>query len=129
MECFEKIVKSYNYFSGLWIRSSLNKYSLTCRMTSRYVLYLTYTEPCRTLSIVNSDIFRRITSYLDILSHVVKYLETCLTFTYLEPCHFQDPGMFRIRDIFRTLSYFGIFGTLCNARMLTTLPYLELCHI
>ena len=97
-------------------------------MTSRYVLYLTYAEPYRTLSQIQtySGVF---TSYLDILSHVVTYLETCLTLTYLEPCHFQNPSMFRIRDIFRTLPYFGIFGTLCNARMLRTLPYLELCHI
>ena len=103
MECFEKIVKSYNYFSkayylrswtGLWIRSSLNKYSLAWRMTSRYVLYLTYTEPYRTLSIVNSDIFRRI--------HVL--------LRHIEPC----------RDVFRNLSYSYIFRTL---------PFSESWHV
>ena len=50
-----KIVKNYNYFSkvlhlrsltGFWIRLSLNKYSLTCRVTSPYILYDTYSEPC-----------------------------------------------------------------------------------
>ena len=46
MECFAKIVKSYIYFfqplflrflTWLWICPSLSKYSLTCRLTSRYV--------------------------------------------------------------------------------------------
>ena len=54
MECFAKIVKSYNYFSKelylilkhFSICPSLNKYLLTCRVTSRYVLYDTYLEPC-----------------------------------------------------------------------------------
>ena len=55
MEIFAKIAKNYNYFSkalhlrsltGLWIRPSLNKYPLTCRVTSRYILYDTYSEPC-----------------------------------------------------------------------------------
>ena len=53
MEFFAKIVKNYNYFSklihlrsltGFWIRLSLslNKYLLTCSVTSRYVLYHAY---------------------------------------------------------------------------------------
>ena len=56
MKFFAKIVKNYNYFSkalylrsltGFWIRISLNKYLLTCRMTSLYVLYDdTYLEVC-----------------------------------------------------------------------------------
>ena len=32
--------------TGLWIRLSLSKYSLTCRVTSRNVLYGIYSEPC-----------------------------------------------------------------------------------
>ena len=71
MECFAKIFKIYNYFSKaiyltsltrFWIRLSLNKYSLTWRVTSRHVLYESYSEPC----------------------------------------HIQNPYIFRIRDIFRT---------------------------
>ena len=55
MECFAKIVKSYNHFSNMlylsslarfWIRLFLNKYLLTCRVTSHYVLYKAYSEPC-----------------------------------------------------------------------------------
>ena len=55
MQFFAKIVNVYNLFSTalhlryltvFWIRLSLNKYSLNCRVTSRYVLYDTYSEPC-----------------------------------------------------------------------------------
>ena len=54
MEFFAKIVKNYNYFSkslhlisltGVWKGLSLIKYSLTCRVTSRYEMYDTYSEP------------------------------------------------------------------------------------
>ena len=89
IECFGKIVKSYNYFSkalclrsltGFWICPSLLDYSWTCRVTLRYLK-----DILRTLSIiVNSDIFRHI--------HVL--------FKHFQPyC-----GIFRTRDIFRTLS-------------------------
>ena len=55
MKCFTKIVKSCVYFSRaiclkslkrFWIHQSLNKYSSTCRVTSRNVLYEAYSEPC-----------------------------------------------------------------------------------
>ena len=56
IESFAEIVTKYNYFSKVlhirpltlifWIRLSLIKYSLTCRVTSRYVLYDIYSEPC-----------------------------------------------------------------------------------
>ena len=51
MECFAKIIKSYDYFSkALYLRSllrfricrSLNKYSLTSRVTSHCVFYVTF---------------------------------------------------------------------------------------
>ena len=32
------------------------------------------------------------------------YLELCVTLAYLEPCHIQNPGIFRNQDIFRSLS-------------------------
>ena len=63
-ECFAKIGKSYNCYSkalyirsliGFWIQQSLNKNSLTCKVTLRYVLYETYSEPCL---LINSKIFR-----------------------------------------------------------------------
>ena len=52
---FVEIVKNYNYFSkalhlrsftGFWISLSLNKYSLTWRVTSSYVLSDTYSDRC-----------------------------------------------------------------------------------
>ena len=49
----------------------------------------------------HSSIF---TSYSDIFSHIVAYLEPCVALAYLEPCHIQNPGICRTRDIFRTLS-------------------------
>ena len=66
MEFFAKIVKNYNYFSKMlhlrsltrfWICLSVHRYSLTFRVTSRYIFWYIF----RTLSIiVNSDcgIFR-----------------------------------------------------------------------
>ena len=32
------------------------------------------------------------------------YLEPCVTLVDSEPCHVQNPGIFRTQDIFRTLS-------------------------
>ena len=64
-------------------------------------------------------------SCTDILSHVVAYLEPCVTF------HIQNPVIFRILkylecEIYSIKTYSGIFRILRNARMLRTVPYLEL---
>ena len=78
-------------------------------MTSRYVLYDTYSEPCLLLKIQTySGIF---------------------TFRYIQPyC-----GIFRNQDILyiqnSVKAYSGIFRTLCDARILKTLPYSEFWHI
>ena len=62
-------------------------YLLTCRVTSRYVLYDTYSQNCLLLKIqAYSDI---LTSYSDIFSHIVAYLETCVTLAYSKPCHIE----------------------------------------
>ena len=67
-----------------------------------------------TLSIIlNSDIFRHI-HLLFTLSHIMTYLEPCVTLAYSKPCHIQKPSTFRTRDIFSTLSRH-------------ILPYLERC--
>ena len=106
---FGKIVKNYNLFckvlhlrhlSRFWIRLSLSKYSLTCRVTSRYVLYHTYSdsEPCQLSKIQAYS--RPIQTY----STIVAYLEPCVTLACSESCHIQNIGIFRIQDIFRTLS-------------------------
>ena len=44
------------------------------------------------------------TSYSDIFSDIVPYLEPCVTLAYLEPCHIQNPSIFRTQDKFKTLS-------------------------
>ena len=62
----------------LWLDLSLNKYSLTCTVTPHYVLYETFRN---LFFIVNSGIF---TSYSDIFSHIVAYLELCGTLVYSE---------------------------------------------
>ena len=43
-------------------------------------------------------------SYSDILGHIVGCLEPCVTLVCSEPCHIQNPGLFRTQDIFRTPS-------------------------
>ena len=120
----QKIVKNFDNFSkvhfrsfiGFWIHPSLNKYSLTCRVTSYYVLYDTYSEPCLLLKI-QPELFRHIHI---LFSHIVAYLEPCITPAYSEPYHIQNPCIFRSKNISRMIS---------NARILRTLSYLELCHI
>ena len=62
----------------------------------------TYSEPCLLLKIQTySDI---VTSCSNIFSHIVVYLEPCVIFTYSEPLHIYNSGIFRTQDIFRTLS-------------------------
>ena len=91
------MVKNYNYFSkalhpksltGFWICLSLiNFYSDPALCIIWYIF--------RTLFIiVNSDIF----------SHIVAYLEPCVTLAYSKPCHIQNLGIFITQDVFRTLS-------------------------
>ena len=84
--------------------------------------------------IINSNIFRHIHV---LLRHIpIKpycgIFSTRVTLAYSVPCHIQNPGIFRTQDIFRTRSRHilaGIGRTLCNARILTTLPYSELLFI
>ena len=73
----------------------------------------------------NSDIFRHIHIHSDIFSYIVAYLEPCVILAYSEPCHIQNPGMFRTRDIVRTLSR----HILAYSKCCVTLSYWELCHI
>ena len=138
--------KKHNFFfkalhlrslARLWKFISLNKYSLTCGVTSRYKLYDAYTESCLLSKIQTySTIF---TSSSDIFSHIV-YLEPSVTLAYSKPYHIQNPSIFRTQDICicmyiyiyiqnSVIAYFGIFRMLCNARILRTLLYSELGHI
>ena len=116
-EVFAIIVQNYNYFpkglnlrslTGFRIRLSLNKCLLTCRVTLRYLLY----DTCSELSIiVNSDIFSHIHVLLDIFSHIhvlyrniQPYYQHGVTLAYSEPRHIQNPDLFRIEDVVKTMS-------------------------
>ena len=99
MDCFGKIVKSYNCFSkvlylrslaGFWIRHFLNKYSLTWRVNSHYVLYDIYS--------MKPVCYRKSTHIRHV--HVL--------FRHIQPCC----------DIFRTLR---------NSYIIRNLPDSELC--
>ena len=88
MECFTKIVESYNYFSeahylksltSFWIRPSLNKYSLW--LTSHNALYETYSEPCHIQNLYMSRNQNR---------HILTYSECYVTLAYWEHCHVQN---------------------------------------
>ena len=101
MEFFAKIVKSYNYF----------------------VLCDKYSEPCL---LSNIQTYSRIfMSYSEIFRHFVAYLELCVTLEYSDPCHIQNPGIFRTQGIFRTLSR----HTLAYSERFVRLAYWEPCHI
>ena len=71
--------------------------------------------------IVNSDI-GILTSYSDIFSHIVACLEPFVNLSYSESWHIQNPRY--TQNSVKGNSV--IFRTLCNARILRTLPYLEL---
>ena len=95
-----------------------------------YILYSTYSEPCLLSQIQTySGTF---TSYSNIFNHMGTD-NPVLTLAYLEPCRIQSPGIFRRQDIFKNSvktysgTYSGIFRTLCNALILRTTSYSELC--
>ena len=74
--------------------------------------------------IVNLDKWHT-TSYSDIFSPIVAYLEPCVTLTYSEPCHIQNSSIFRTQDIFRTQSRHILAYSECYV----TLACWEPCHI
>ena len=96
-------------------------------MTSRYISMIhiqnpvyyrkfrhiqAYSRPAQTYSPINCGI-----------------LNFCVTFAYSEPYHILKPGIFRTRDILRTLlRYILTFSARQNARILKTLSYLELYY-
>ena len=123
MDCFAKIVKSYNHSSkslylrcltGLWIHPSLNKYSLTCKVTSCYVLYETYLEFFSI--IVNSNIFRHIHvlfRHIQAYCFIFRTLHNSCPLAYWEPLSYAEfshiwSSIKRYSNIFRTLSSFYI---------------------
>ena len=64
------------------------------------------------------------TSYSDVFSRIVAYIEPCKTLAHSEPCHIQNPGIYRTQDILRILSkHILAYG------ILRILSYSELCLI
>ena len=106
-------------FSTFCICLSLNNYSLTCRVTLSYVLYMPeyvmiYIENSLSLILKIQTYSGIFTFYPEIFSHVLAYLEPYVTLSYPGPCHIQNPGIFRTQNIFGSLSRH-------------TLTYLECC--
>ena len=58
-------------------------------------------------------------------SHIVAYIEPCVTLEYLEHCHIENPGIFRTQHIFRPLSGDTLICSECCA----PLAYWEPCYI
>ena len=71
------------------------------------------------------------------MSLSVGYLELCVILVYSEPCHIQNPGIFRTWDIFRTPSghilayseHFEHYSHVENPVIFRTLPYSGFWHI
>ena len=122
------MVLSFRSSIGFWIHPSLIKYSLTYRVTLRYVLFETYSEPCLLL---------HIQTYIQAYSHPIQtysailwYFEAWCNLAYSEPCHIQNSDIFRTWDILNSIkAYSGIFWMMFNTCILRTPPYSELCHI
>ena len=77
-----------------------------------------------------ATLFWKIAYYLSRSSRALKFshivaLESCVTTAYSEPCHIQNSGIFRILEIFRTLSR----NILADSGRCVMLRYWELCHI
>ena len=63
---------------------------------------------------------RRIPTYSVILWYILWY--TLCTLALSEPCHVHNPVIFRTQDIFKTLSYQGIFRHLGILRHILAYP-------
>ena len=73
--------------------------------------------------------FRHIQAYM-LFSYIVTYLEPCVTLAYSEPCHIQNPGIYRAQDIFSSLSrHILAYSEHCVTRILRILSYSEFSHI
>ena len=105
MEFLQKWLKTIIIFPkrsilDLWLVSEYVYLWLTSTVTPRYVLYDTYSEPCVTLAYSK-------------------------TLSYSKSWHIYNPRC--IQNSFKT--YFDIFKTLCNTRILRPLLYSERCPI
>ena len=102
-EFFAKIVNYFSkalYYRSLtrfWIPLSLNKYSSTCRVTSRYVFYKKYSEIWH----IQKPIYHRKLRHIQTYSRPIQTHSAILW--YSDRCHIQSCGMFRTQRIFKTL--------------------------
>ena len=92
------------WWTVLWIRFSLESYSITCTVTFCHILHQTDSQFWHIRNSVYSGIFRHIQAYSALLTHIHAYW--CIVKVYL-----------------------GLFRTLCNPRVFRTLPYYDLWHI
>ena len=76
------------------------------------------------LQLLFCSVFDFLTSYSNISSHIVAYLEPCVTLAYSDSWHIYNP-----RNIQNSVkAYSGLFRSLCNACMWRT-RHLEFWHI
>ena len=108
-----KKVESFDYFcKALYLRSftrfyigqSLNKYLLTCRITSRNALYETYSEHC---DIRNSYTFRTRDTFRTISRHFLVYSECCVTLVHWQLCNIHSCNPVYL-DIFKHIQAYSI---------------------
>ena len=119
---FAKIVKNYNYFSKtLHLRSLTEFWIHYPSISTNELLERSYNIYCM-IRIQYPAIF---TSCSDIFNHIVAYLEPCVIRAYSEPCHVQNPGIFRTQDICRILSR-HILGYSVDC---PTFAFWKPCHI
>ena len=139
---YSSIIASWRTFRTLWyLRKFANIQNLTYLKPDSYselsLKFKIEEWPRATywvLDIKNPVYYRKFkhldifTSYAHIFSHIVAYLEPCVTLA--------SSAIFRILAYLKPKIYLelcpGIFWhirTLCNARIFRTLPYLEFCHL
>ena len=131
MECLAKIVKRYNYFSKvfylrslaeLWIRPSFNKYSLTCKVTSGYASYETYSKHWHIQNPVYYRKFRFIQAYSSPYMREEKFLIcNLLNMVKLTFCFFFSG----IKHVFRHFSRRRICE-ICSVLTIKTPEYVKL---
>ena len=132
MKVFKKIIKNYNFFSKalhlrslttFWICLSLNKNSLTCRVSSRNFLVW---EILGTLSIiVNSEIFRHIhVPFRHFQPYCGIFKTPCNSYIF-RTLPYLESGIYKTQDIFGTLSrHILVYSERC-----VMLACWEPCHI
>ena len=126
IECFAKIVKSYNYFfktlylrslRRFWILPFRNKYSSASGVTSHNVLYETYSELCH---IQNLHICRTWDIFRTMSKHFMVYPEYCVTFAFWKPCHIQNFNTVYL-GIFRHIQVYSIMVIIIALTFFTSL--------